>query len=60
MKEFAILPPNWDFTDSTEEGTEEKFDQLLSNNIVRENKFLVLHLLSYDLSLPLSVITMIM
>ena len=36
-KEFAISPPHWDFTDSTEEGTEEKVDQLLSNNIVREN-----------------------
>ena len=36
-KEFAILPPHWDFKDSNEEGTEEKVDQLLSNNIVREN-----------------------
>ena len=36
-KEFAISPPHWDSTDSTEEGTEEKVDQLLSNNLVREN-----------------------
>ena len=50
MKEFAILPPHWDFTDSTVEGTEEKVDQLLSNNIVIENEvsgstFLVLQFL---------------
>ena len=36
-KEFAILPPHWDFIDSTEEGMEEKVDQPLSNNLVREN-----------------------
>ena len=36
-KEFAILPPHWDFTDSTEEGTEEKVDQLLTNNLAIEN-----------------------
>ena len=29
--------PHWDFTDSTEEGMEDKVDQLLSNNLVREN-----------------------
>ena len=45
-KELVILPPHWDFTDSTEEGMEEKVDQLLSNNIVREMTFLVLHFLS--------------
>ena len=33
----AILPPHWDFIDSTEERMEEKVDQLLSNNLVREN-----------------------
>ena len=49
-KEFAISPPRWDFTDSTEEGMEEKVDQLLSNNLVRENRvsgstFLVLQFL---------------
>ena len=37
MKEFTISPPHWDLTYSIEEGTEEKVDQLLSNNIVREN-----------------------
>ena len=37
MIEFSILPPHRDFTDSTEEGMEEKVDQLLSNNIVREH-----------------------
>ena len=36
-KEFAIFPPHWDFTDSTEEGMKEKVDELLSNNLVREN-----------------------
>ena len=36
-KEFSISPPHWDFTDSTEEGMEEKVDQLLSKNLVREN-----------------------
>ena len=36
-KEFAIFPPHWDFTDSTEEGMEEKVDQLLSDNLVRES-----------------------
>ena len=36
-KEFTISPPHWYFTDSTDEGTEEKVDELLSNNIVREN-----------------------
>ena len=36
-KEFSISPPHWDFTYSTEEGTEEKVDQLLSNNIVKGN-----------------------
>ena len=34
-EQFAISPPRWDFTDSIEEGMEEKVDQLLSNNIVR-------------------------
>ena len=38
-KEFAISPPRWDFTYSTEEGTEEKVDQLLSNNLAIENDF---------------------
>ena len=46
----AILPPHWDFIDSTEERMEEKVDQLLSNNLVRENDvsgstFLVLRFL---------------
>ena len=36
-KEFAILPPHWDFIYSTEEGMEEKVDQLLNNNPVRES-----------------------
>ena len=36
-KKIAISPPHWEFTDSKEEGMEEKVDQLLSNNIVREN-----------------------
>ena len=36
-KKIAILPPHWDFTDSTEEDMGEKVDQLLINNIVREN-----------------------
>ena len=35
--EFAISPPHWDFTDSTEYGMKEKVDQLLSNDVVREN-----------------------
>ena len=34
-KEFTISPPRWDFTDSIEEGMEDKVDQLLSNNLVR-------------------------
>ena len=38
-KEFAILPPQWDFIDSTEEVMEEKVDQPPSNNIARENEF---------------------
>ena len=37
MKEFAILSPHWDFTDWTEEGKEEKVDQLLRGILVREN-----------------------
>ena len=37
MIEFSILPPHRDFTDSTEEGMEEKVDHLLSKNLVREN-----------------------
>ena len=36
-KEFAILPPHLDFTDSTEEWIEKKVDQLLSDNLVIEN-----------------------
>ena len=36
-KGFDISPPRWDFTDSTEEGMEDKVDQLPSNNIVKEN-----------------------
>ena len=34
---FSISPPHWDLKYSTEERIEEKVDQLLSNNIVREN-----------------------
>ena len=36
-KEFAILPPHWDFTDSPEEETDEKVDHFLSNNLVIGN-----------------------